>query len=234
MEIIFFLCAIVGGTVMVCQFVMTVLGLGADLDVPDDVGGAEFHAGGDFGGHAHDLASADASVDSASHGGDLTDALDHKHASSHAHHNTSNWIFVKLTFQTVVAAIAFFGLGGMAARSSGIQPWLAVVIAVASGTAALYIVYWLMELLHRFNSEGNVRIDNAVGLQGTVYISIPPENTGAGKIVLNLQNRTVELEAKTNEPSKLAPGANVVVLSILGPGLVEVAPIRETADSATA
>jgi hypothetical protein len=141
----------------------------------------------------------------------------------------SNWFFVKLTFQTVVAALTFFGLAGMAATTSGMTAPTTVITAVIAGVAALYIVYWLMELLHRFNSDGNIKVKNAVGHKGTVYVSIPAEGRGAGKILLNLQNRTVELQAKTTEVQTLAPGTAIVVLNILGPGVVEVASVREPA-----
>jgi membrane protein implicated in regulation of membrane protease activity len=207
MQALFFICALVGGTVMVCQFVMTLLGIGADADMPDDLGGGDYSAGGDLG-----------------------DVLDHSDTGHH-HHHGSNWLFVKLTFQTVIAAIAFFGLGGMAASSSGMSPWMSIVIAVGAGVAALYIVYWVMDLLHKFNSDGNVQFENAVGQQGSVYISIPPNQEGMGKILLNLQNRTVELRAKSSEPNTLAPGTNVIVLNVIEPGLVDVAPVRETIEA---
>jgi hypothetical protein len=215
MQILFFLCALVGGTIMVCQFFMTVLGLGSHGDVADDLGG----------GHEH----ADAHSSDSSGGGDLTDAVDDPHHNGHSHHHGSNWFFVKLTFQTVVAALTFFGLAGMAASTSGMTLTTTVIAALVAGVAALYIVYWLMELLHRFNSDGNVRIKNAIGHNGTVYVSIPAEGKGTGKIQLNLQNRTVELQAKTTETHALTPGTHVIVLTILGPGIVEVAPIREPA-----
>lgn len=208
MEVLFFVCALVGGTVMVCQFVMTLLGLGADTDMPDDLGGGDIPTDGDLG-----------------------DVLDHSDSGHGHNHHGSNWLFVKLTFQTVVAAIAFFGLGGMAASSNGMRPWMSIAIAVGAGVAALYIVYWLMDLLHKFNSDGNVQFENAVGQQGSVYISIPPNQEGVGKILLNLQNRTVELRAKTNEAHTLAPGANVIVVNVLEPGLVDVALVRETIEA---
>jgi hypothetical protein len=227
MQAIFFLCALIGGTIMVCQFFMTVLGLGADADVSDGLDAGDLTSGGDFGGDSHATAGADSAADP---GGDMTDAFDNSHHDGNSHHqHGSNWFFVKLTFQTVVAALTFFGLGGMAAQTSGMRTPTTVITAVVAGVAALYIVYWLMELLHKFNSEGNVRIKNAVGHQGTVYVSIPSNNSGAGKILLNLQNRTVELQAKTAEDKTLMPGTNVVVTSILGPGIVEVALVREPA-----
>ncbi len=54
--------------------------------------------------------------------------------------------------------------------------------------------------------------------------------TGAGKIQLNLQNRTVEYEALNDSEQKLPTGARIVVTSIIGPGTVAVELMSETAD----
>jgi hypothetical protein len=54
METVFLICAIVGGTLIACQFLLTLIGMGGDHDASD-------HGGGDAVGHdaAHDQAGAD-------------------------------------------------------------------------------------------------------------------------------------------------------------------------------
>ena len=88
MATVFLICAAVGGTILACQLVMTVLGFAgdmADVDVPDDIdGGGDLDLGGD--------------VDA---GGDVGDAV---------HYDTS-WLFGVLSFRTLVAAATFFNLG---------------------------------------------------------------------------------------------------------------------------
>jgi hypothetical protein len=53
----FLIAAIVGGTVLVCQFILTLIGIGHDGgDVGHDMGGdfhGDAHLGGDFHGDAH-------------------------------------------------------------------------------------------------------------------------------------------------------------------------------------
>jgi hypothetical protein len=97
----------------------------------------------------------------------------------------------------------------------------------------MYGLFVLMRTIYRLRSEGTVRIHGAVGKRGTVYVPIPPNNGGVGKIQLNLQNRTVEYAAMADLQDKLPTGARVVVVKILGPDTVEVQPIPETADLPT-
>ena len=47
MDTLFLIAAVVGGTILVCQFALTLLGLGHDS------GGLGHHMGGDFHGDAH-------------------------------------------------------------------------------------------------------------------------------------------------------------------------------------
>ena len=61
-----------------------------------------------------------------------------------------------------------------------------------------------------------------MGKTGTVYLTIPGNRAGAGKVQLNLQNRTVEYQAVTSQEA-LPNGAKIVVTSVVSRDTVEVA-----------
>ncbi|MBI3465920.1 MAG: NfeD family protein [Planctomycetes bacterium] len=193
----YMVCAVVGGTILFCQFVLTLLGLSDDL-VPDDI--PHDSDVGHFDGH---------------------------HGSDHEHHHGSTWLFGVITFRTVVAALTFFGLTGLATSSSGFPRFTGLLLAIVAGGGSMYAVHWMMLALHKLRADGTARIDRAVGTVGTVYLRIPGHNGGAGKIHLNLQNRTVEYDALTAEDD-LPAGARVVVTGIVGPDTVTVARVPET------
>jgi len=194
LAILYLICAVLGGTVLVGQFLLGLLGLGQH----HDMGGFEGHEIGGHVGHAEDLHDAD-----------------------HDAHATG---FARLlTFRSIVAAVAFFGLGGRAAGAVGLDPALTLVVALATGGGALFLVAWLMRALVRFQSDGSVRIGRAVGRGGTVYLPIPGHKAGVGKVLLNVQNRTMEYQAVTDQDT-LPTGAKVVVVAVLGSNTVEVIP----------
>jgi membrane protein implicated in regulation of membrane protease activity len=219
---VFLVCFLVGGTLMLLQFLLGLLGLGGHHDVGGDVhdvGGAEMH---DMGGH-----------DAVGHDGPGHDAAGHEdhghsHGSSHTHTASSNWLVGVLTFRTIVAAITFFGLAGLAAAAQGsLDPWQVLAIALAAGAGAMFLVAWVMRSLARLNAEGTARIERALGKSGTVYLTVPGNKEGIGKVHLNLQNRTVECQAVTAHPT-LPNGTKVVVTAVIGRDTVEVAPAPET------
>jgi hypothetical protein len=202
-ETFFLVCAIVGGTLLLCQFLMSLIGFG---DHHDAGGDHDFH---DAGGHdAH---------------GDHADQSDHHDQA--AHHS---WFVGVLTFRSLVAALTFFGLAGLSATVNFHQdPPQAIALALAAGAAALFGVAYMMKSLHRLKADGTVRIERAVGTNGTVYLTIPGEKAGAGKVTLKLQNRTVEYQAVTPK-QQLPTGAKVVVTAVLGPDTVEVIPATDS------
>jgi len=213
MTTLFMICALFGGTLLVCQSVLTLIGLSGDHDLAGDGGGHDF---------GHDLGGHDANGDTQGAG-----------QSNSAHQHDSTWFFGIVTLRTVVAALTFFGLAGMAAQSSEVAPIPTLAIAVLSGFAAMVAVHWMMKQISRLKADGSVRIDRAVGMTGTVYLKIPGHLGGAGKIQLNLQNRTVELSAWTDR-AEIATGATVTVTRIVGHDSVEVTLANTAAPAASA
>jgi hypothetical protein len=133
--------------------------------------------------------------------------------------------FVKwLSLKAVVASLTFFGLGGLAATKAGLDTWLSLAIALAAGTASVFLVGLLMASLGRLQSAGNINLQNAVGRPAKVYLRIPASRGGHGKVTVEVQGRSVELEAVTPGVA-LATGADVRVTSVIGPGVVEVQPL---------
>lgn len=213
MQTVFIVCAAAGCTVLVIQFVLTLIGLGGhafDIDVPQDIGhdfGIDFHtdAGVDF----HGDADFDGGTDF------------HGDGDAAAAHHGSSWLFGVLSFRTIVAALAFFGLCGLAAQSADASPVNTMLVAVAGGGVAMMAVYWMMRGLGQLRAEGTVRIQRAVGQHGSAYLGIPGERAGNGKIQINLQNRTMEYLAVTSGPP-LPTGTKVVVVGVVAPDTVEV------------
>lgn len=201
MELLFIVCAALGGTVMVAQFILSMTGFG-------------MHDGMDHAGFDHDGLDHDGSGDGEH------DAHDHSHGST--------WFFGVITFRAVVAAVTFFGLAGMAAMNFDLEPPRPFLVALGSGAAALYGVHMLMSSLHKLKADGTQRTERAIGREGVVYLNIPAHNAGPGKIHITFQNRLVELAA-TTAGERLTTGTRVVVVGIRGSDEVQVERAAEIA-----
>jgi hypothetical protein len=213
MSLLYVICAAVGGTALVCQFLLSLFGLHGHHDVPGDM---PDDVGGDFG---HDVGH-DAG------GGDHADPA----SADHDPHGSTS-IFRVISVRTVIAALAFFGLTGLAANSAELSAPSTLILSLAAGVGAMYAVHWLMQQLFRLRADGTVRLQRAIGAIGTVYVKVPAREQGAGKVLLTLQNRTVELEAVT-VGDELPTGTQVVVSRMAGTEIVQVERLPESGNSA--
>lgn len=210
LEIVFLTAAVIGGTVMVCQFLLTLVGIGDDSLGGGD--GADFGDAGDAGGFDGDFDGIEG--DNHTSIGTAADA--------EYHHADSSWLFGVLSFRTLVAAAAFFGIAGKAAVSAGYSQGLSFAVALVVGVAAMYGMYWLMSSISRLQSSGNERISNAIGRRATVYVPVPGARAGAGKVQVSMQNRIVEYQAVSDEADRLATGETVDIVAIVDTDTVQV------------
>lgn len=212
MYTMFLLCAVIGGTVFIFQFVLTLVGMGGDdvdvgHDVPDDFDVGEMHTG-DF---------------------DTGDVDVHDSHGVATHGSTS--LFGVISFRTVVAALTFFGLTGIVSLSNGVASLPTIVVAIAIGVVAMLVVHRMMRLLYSLGQDKTLRIERSVGARATVYVPIPPNREGAGKIQMRVQERIVECVAMTSGPDKLPTGAKVVVTDMISPTTLEVELVPEHDDA---
>ena len=77
----------------------------------------------------------------------------------------------------------------------------------------------------KMQSSGNINLRNAISQTADVYITIPPSRSESGRVTMVLQERFVELEAKTDGETEIRPNTKVVVTGIEGTDclIVEVA-----------
>ena len=118
------------------------------------------------------------------------------------------------SFRGIVAFFAVYGWGALAISRSG-RPWLlALVVGLILGVAAMYLVAVTMQLFIRLQSDGTVDPENAVGLAGEVYLSVPPQRQGEGKVNVVIQEKMTECAAVTDEERPIPTGEKVTVIGI--------------------
>jgi hypothetical protein len=195
-EAVYFWSALVGCTLLLIQVILQVIGLGGD---------------GDFDAGAADV-DADFDVDS---------GLD---AADPAHGTAGNLFFGILSFKALVAFAGIFGLTGLSLQGSDHSPFQRAAMSVVAGLAAMVVVGLLMRMLYRLGSSGSLVVRNALGHQGQVYLRIPAAGQGRGKVTLELQGRSVELDAVT-DGEEIETGRAVKIVDVLGGDTLKVVSI---------
>jgi hypothetical protein len=152
-------------------------------------------------------------------GGEGFDGGDHGHGDhGHAHASDQghgNWFFGLLSLKALCAFAGIFGLTGLALLKTDFGPWLRVSIAVEAGIVAMVVVVFLMRGLARLSVSGTLDPRNAVGHSASVYLRIPAGGVGTGKVTVEVQGRSVELDAVT-DGAEIPTGARVEVVDVVG------------------
>lgn len=150
------------------------------------------------------------------HHGDVGHGHFHVGGDSHLHEALDLF-----SVRALSAGLTFFGFAGMAVIGMGLPGLLALPVALVVGAGAAVGVAYIMRQLLRLEQDNTGSIAETVGTVGTVYLPVPGERGGIGKVHLTLRNRTLECAAVTPNEA-LVTGAPILVIDVSGEDTVVV------------
>ena len=119
-----------------------------------------------------------------------------------------------LSLRGILAFLAVYGWGALAISRAG-HPWLtAMLVGLVLGAAAMVLVAVAMGLILALQTDGTLDRRNAVGLSGSVYLTIPAQRQGSGKVSIVIQDTLTECDAVTDEAEPLPTGTEVTVVGL--------------------
>ncbi|MDR0992376.1 MAG: NfeD family protein [Ruminococcus sp.] len=124
------------------------------------------------------------------------------------------------TFQGILAFLASFSWITIACLSGGFGSISALFIGVGVGILMMFAVAKLIQLLMKLSDDGTVDFENAVGIHATVYIPVPGDLAGEGKVIAEFQGAERECSAITAQKETIPTNTEVIVTSVKGNTLV--------------
>lgn len=121
--------------------------------------------------------------------------------------------FSLISVRSLIAFAMFFGWGGIGALSAGFRAPQVAMIAFLIGFLAMVAVAYVFAQLLKLQESGTVDINEALEKEGEVYLTIPGNKAGLGKISLSLSGKTMEFDAVTAQDT-LPTGMKVKVKNI--------------------
>ena len=205
LELMFVSCAVFGTVLFVIRLILMIVGMGGEGAHSADVGhmdaggidAADIHAGGVDAGHV-DTADMD-------HSGEIHD---------------SDLSFKLLSLQGITAFFMMFGLVGWALERSGSIPaMISIAIGTAAGLATIWVMKKIFQVAGKLQSSGTLNLQNAIGQEGQVYLTIHPGQIGKVQIVV--QDRMLVLNAMaSNGDEEIKTGQRVWVERISAETLI--------------
>jgi len=146
---------------------------------------------------------SDDTLDSAVDGGDVDVAGDHADA------DTS---FKLLSVQGLTSFFMMFGLVGLALLRANLHELITIAGGILAGLAMVAITGVVFTQMKRLQTEGTINIQNTVGTDGTVYLTIPKNGTGQVQIIA--QGSLKIFDAVSANKIQIATGEKVRVTGV--------------------
>lgn len=104
-----------------------------------------------------------------------------------------------LTFRNLVNFCLGFGWTAVLMHEKIESNALLIIVSVIVGVLLVAIVMWIFKWLSGMQQTGNIDVHkSAVGCEGKVYLTIPGERKGEGKVQITINNAVREYDAVTD------------------------------------
>lgn len=123
--------------------------------------------------------------------------------------------FQFLSLKNIVAFFAVFGWSGIGFINVGLASWLVILLAFICGFLMMLLMATLFYFMSKLAESGTLKMKNAVGKLGEVYLVIPGNRGGMGKVQLNVQGSLRTLDAITDEPENILTSSIIEVLDVI-------------------
>lgn len=127
--------------------------------------------------------------------------------------------FQFFTLKNVVAFFTIFGWTGVTCLDNGMSSSTTLLVAIIAGLLMMVATSSLFFWIHSLAETGTLKINNAIGQIGEVYLPIGENRSKIGKISIKVQGSLRELEALTDEEA-LATGTVIKVIEVISAELL--------------
>lgn len=194
LEKVFAGCALVGGVLFIFRLVMQFMGADIDTDGADGLDGVDGLDGADI----------DSDFD--------------------AEIGDTDYSFKLISLQGLAAFFMMFGLVGWAMlRQSHFTPTHSIFGGAAAGLGMVWAMKKIFEMAMKLQSSGTIKVQNALGQEGTVYLTIKPGDTG--QIQVTVQNHLKIFNATSESEQEIKTGDRIRVVRIVSGNVLVVEKI---------
>ena len=129
-------------------------------------------------------------------------------------HADADISFKLLSVQGLTSFFMMFGLVGLALLRAGLPVLVTVVGGMIAGLVTVAITGLIFTQMKRLQTEGTIHIQNTIGTEGNVYLTIPRNGTGQVQIIA--QGSLKIFDAVSKNKGTIATGEKVHVVGVAG------------------
>ncbi|MFV0419445.1 MAG: NfeD family protein [Dysgonomonas sp.] len=134
--------------------------------------------------------------------------------------------FHLFSLRNLINFLLGFGWTGVSLYTAIPNRLLLAIVAFLVGIVFIAVFFFVMRALIKLSEDNSFNMRETIGMTADVYLTIPKEKEGKGKIFISVRGTTHEISAITEHTEALKNGSLVKVLDIEGDSLV-VIPLDE-------
>jgi hypothetical protein len=123
--------------------------------------------------------------------------------------------FQFFTFKNLVGFFTIFSWVGIGCIRSGYADSTVIIVSIICGVFMMLAMSTLFYFLTKLVEDGTMRLSNALGKTGQVYLPIKASKGGFGKVQIKIQGSLHEIQAITNDDKELVVGTIVQVEKVI-------------------
>jgi membrane protein implicated in regulation of membrane protease activity len=121
--------------------------------------------------------------------------------------------FQLFSFRNLVNFLLGFSWTGISFYDSVSSPLFLVVLAVAVGVLFVALFFFVIRQVSRLAEDNTFKIADTINRTGEVYLSIPANRQGKGKVIISVGGSVHELDAMT-ESGRIETSSAVKVIAV--------------------
>jgi membrane protein implicated in regulation of membrane protease activity len=122
--------------------------------------------------------------------------------------------FQLFSFRNLINFLLGFGWSGITFYDTIPNATLLTLIAFLIGAGFVALFFWMMRKVQSLAEDNTFKLADTLQLIGEVYIPIPGDKRGKGKIQVSVKGAAHELDAITEGSQKIETGSMIRVVSV--------------------
>ena len=123
--------------------------------------------------------------------------------------------FQFLSLKNIVGFFTMFGWSGLGFLHTGLAVWLVIILSALCGFLMMLAMAALFYFMSKLAETGTLKMENAIGRSGEVYLTIPAKREGVGKVQLSVQGSLQTLDAITDEQESIRTSSVIEVVDVI-------------------
>lgn len=133
--------------------------------------------------------------------------------------------FQLFSLRNLINFLLGFSWTGISFYNTISNPIVLIIVSVIVGCLFVFLFFMIIKQVQKLEEDNTFKLQNTLNKSAEVYLTIPKNKTGKGKIMISINGAFHELEAMTEHHESIHSGSVVKVVKIENNNIIIVQPI---------